>query len=99
GVKGVWTFRPEILYAAAMEPTATAAPEDVSGHSGHATIPDMPTPHNCRCTPVAPNDIATRLGIPVDTVNKWRQRGGFPVERWRVGNSRAWCWEQDILPW
>src|SRR5690606_38599235 len=76
GVKGVWTFRPEILYAAAMEPTATAAPEDVSGHSGHATIPDMPTPHNCRCTPVAPNDIATRLGIPVDTVNKWRQRGG-----------------------
>lgn len=59
----------------------------------------MATPHNCRCTPVAPNDIAGRLGIPVDTVNKWRQRGGFPVERWIVGNSRAWCWEQDIVPW
>lgn len=59
----------------------------------------MAPPHNCRCSPVAPIDIAKRLGIGVDTVNKWRQRGSMPVERWKVAGSSAWCWEQDIVPW
>lgn len=77
----------------------SATPPYVSGHAGHGTIAAMAKPHICRCSPVAAKDIAARLGIPVDTVNKWRQRGAMPPERWNVAGASTWCWEQDIVPW
>lgn len=72
---------------------------DLSGDAGHDTIPDMSRPHACRCEPVATGDIAARLGISVDTVQKWAQRELMPTARWKSGKTSLWCWEQDIVPW
>ena len=52
---------------------------------------------------VGTHEIAQRLDVPRDQVDKWRRRGGvrgvpFPAPRWRVGNRPAWDWG-DVVAW
>lgn len=49
--------------------------------------------------PVGISDIARRLGVQRDTVQKWRTRGLLPAPRWVVGGRPAWSWSEDIEPW
>lgn len=64
---------------------------------------------------VAGRDIATRLGISPQTMEKWIIRAkayagktdengvdwAFPAPRWTVanGNTKLWLWDVDIMPW
>ena len=48
--------------------------------------------------PVGILEIATRLKVKRDTVNKWRDRGLFPPPRWTVGGRPAWHWP-EVLEW
>jgi len=41
-------------------------------------------------TPVGQTEIATRLGVPLDTVRKWKHRGVMPEPEWTVGGRPAW---------
>lgn len=49
-------------------------------------------------TPVGQTEIAERLGVPLDTVRKWRTRGLLPAPTWTVGGRPAWDWS-DIDTW
>lgn len=54
--------------------------------------------------PVGVYEIAERLEVRQDTVNKWRDRFGpdtehpFPEPRWFVSNFPAWNWP-DVITW
>ncbi|HTI26203.1 MAG TPA: helix-turn-helix domain-containing protein [Kutzneria sp.] len=50
--------------------------------------------------PVGVTEIAERLGVAPDTIQKWRARHeGFPAARWpQVGGRPAWHWP-DIQAW
>jgi hypothetical protein len=53
--------------------------------------------------PVGIVEIADRLNVARDTVDKWLNRTkngtvGFPESRWQVGGRPAWNWA-DIVKW
>jgi predicted DNA-binding transcriptional regulator AlpA len=48
--------------------------------------------------PVGVVEIAERLCVKRDTVDKWRARLAFPEPRWTVGGRPAWDWH-DVLAW
>ena len=48
--------------------------------------------------PVGLAEIAGRLGVQRDTVDKWRTRGLLPPPRWTVGGRPAWAWD-TIVRW
>ena len=68
----------------------------------------MPTPPSAVNTlrtvsgvlePVGVVEIAQRLGVTRDAIDKWRARGlGFPDPRWTVGGRPAWQWD-EIEDW
>lgn len=37
-------------------------------------------------------EVAARLGVKRETVEKWRTRHLFPEARWTVGGGPAWDW-------
>ncbi|MFI7044727.1 hypothetical protein [Streptosporangium sandarakinum] len=58
-----------------------------------------------RPTPVAVSDIATLLGVTVNTVNQWRKRAAsakqvepFPSAAGKVAGIDYW-WTDDVLAW
>lgn len=42
--------------------------------------------------PVSIAEIASRLGVKKDTVNKWRQRGLLPVPTFELAVGPVWEW-------
>lgn len=62
------------------------------------------SPSRTALEPVGVVEIADRLGVSRDAVNKWRERfppgtpGGFPQPRWTVGGRPAWAWG-DVESW
>ena len=47
-------------------------------------------------------ELARRLDVKRDTLNKWRARGlagtPFPSPRWDVGGNPAWDWD-EVTAW
>lgn len=49
--------------------------------------------------PVGTVEIAERLAVTRNAVDKWRARDpGFPAPRWTVGGRPAWEWA-DVAAW
>lgn len=51
-----------------------------------------------RMDPVGTVEIAARLGVKRETVDKWRTRDLLPAPRWTVGGRPAWDWV-DVERW
>ncbi len=49
-------------------------------------------------TPVGIVEIADRLGVERETVDKWRTRDLLPEPEWTVGGRPAWDW-RTIEAW
>lgn len=73
---------------------------DIARTESGAAFALVPVLHPDEADPVGMQQIADRLGVKQNTVDRWRRRStGFPEPRWpRVCNGPAWHWP-DVRAW